>query len=386
MSKQKTSKSSSSKSSTSSSSSSKLTKAELETIALEFREELKKVAEGQKTFQDSSGQEFETLKTGLGRLEQSLADFDSRWNINEKQLQTVGEMAALAQQRLDKELTAIGNRPWEKTGDELRKALDANAQKVADLDKDVRKSVADLKKAIQESAQRVADLEKQMADLPVDREKDIIDLGNRLDDRLSALETVLRENAATGEERIAVLDKERVALADKLEALHEAVLKPTPAPQAPLTPSATVEESPSPAVAAAKPEKSVQDWLHQARLLWNGQRYTDPQAAADFLTRALEIAPDNPELLNERGLALADAGFPDKAVADFSKAILQDAGLASSFHNRGLLYMKLDKRDLACRDFRSAAALGDARALSMAQETGYCGGSVFKKLFRGVID
>ncbi|WP_031386881.1 tetratricopeptide repeat protein [Desulfonatronum thiodismutans] len=387
MSKQKTSKTSSSKSSASSSSGSKLTKAELEAIALEFREELKKVTEGQKSFQDSNGKELEALKTGLGRLEQSLADFGSRWNINEKQLQTVGEMAALAQQRLDKELAAQGDRPWEKTGEKLQSVLEANAQKIDALEKGLRKDIVDLKKTIQEAAQRVTDLESRMAEhaanLPADREQDIIDLGSRLDGRLNALENALRENTATGEERLAALEKERIAMTEKLEEMREAVLIPTPAPKAS---SAPVEKSSSPAMVVAQPEKAVQDWLHQARLLWNGQRYTNPQAAADYLTRALEIAPENPELLNERGLALADAGFPDKAVADFSKAILQDASLASSFHNRGLLYMKMDKRDLACRDFRSAAALGDSRALRMAQETGYCGGSVFKKLFRGVID
>jgi tetratricopeptide (TPR) repeat protein len=387
VSKQKTSKSSTSKSSPSSGSSSKLTKAELETIALEFREELKKVAEGQKTFQDSNGQEFEALKTGLGRLEQNLADFDSRWNINEKQLQTVGEMAALAQQRLDKEHAALGDRPWEKTGEELRIALETNAQKVVDLENGLRKDVVELMKTIQEAAQRVTDLESRMAkhaaNLPADREQDIIDLGSRLDGRLNALEDALRENTATGEERMASLEKERVALSEKLEEVREAVLNSTLVPQASSSPA---EESSSPAIVAAQPEKAVQDWLHQARLLWNGQRYTNPQAAADCLTRALEIAPENPELLNERGLALADAGFPEKAIVDFSKAILQDASQASAFHNRGLLYMKMDKRDQACRDFRSAAALGDSRALRMAQETGYCGGSVFKKLFRGVID
>ena len=393
MSKQKTSKSSSSKSTASSSSSSKLTKAELEAIALEFREELKTIAEGQQAFQASNGQELEALKTGLGRLEQSLTDFGSRWNINEKQLQTLGEMAALAQQRLDKELAPLGSRPWEKVGEELQSALKASTQKITDLEKSLRKDLDDVKKMAQGAAQRAVDLESRMteqaATLPVDREQDILALGSRLDARLNALESALEERAANEDDRLAALEMERAALTDKLEELREAVQKPAPAP----TPEVSAASAPteqakdqSLPVVAATPENNAQEWLHQARMLWNGQRYTDPQAAADCLTRALDIAPDNPELLNERGLALADAGFPEKAIADFSKAILQDASQASAFHNRGLLYMKMDKRDLACRDFRSAAALGDSRALRMAQETGYCGGSVFKKLFRGVID
>ncbi len=393
MSKQKTSKSSSSKSTASSSSSSKLTKAELEAIALEFREELKTIAEGQQAFQASNGQELEALKTGLGRLEQSLTDFGSRWNINEKQLQTLGEMAALAQQRLDKELAPLGSRPWEKVGEELQSALKASTQKIADLEKSLRKDLDDVKKMAQGAAQRAVDLESRMteqaATLPVDREQDILALGSRLDARLNALESALEERAANEDDRLAALEMERAALTDKLEELREAVQKPAPAPT-PEVPAASAPteqaKDQSLPVVAATPENNAQEWLHQARMLWNGQRYTDPQAAADCLTRALDIAPDNPELLNERGLALADAGFPEKAIADFSKAILQDASQASAFHNRGLLYMKMDKRDLACRDFRSAAALGDSRALRMAQETGYCGGSVFKKLFRGVID
>ena len=394
MPKQKTTKSSPSKPSPASGPSSKLTKAELEAIALEFREELKNVADGQQAFQASTGQELEAVKTGLGRLEQRLADYDSRWNINEKQLQTLGEMAALAQQRLDKELAVLGDRPWEKTGEDLQNVLKASAQTIADLETSLQKNLADLKQTALDAAQRLADLESRVAEqagsLPVDRQPDILALGSRLDARLNALESALEDRTANDEGRLAALEEERAVLAGKLDELLEAVHKPTPAQEAPE--ALTVPEpdrqaeGQAPPVVAAKPEKSAQDWLHQARMLWNGQRYTDPHAAAGYLTRALEIAPENPELLNERGLALADAGFPDKAVTDFSKAILQDASQASAFHNRGLLYMKMDKRDLACRDFRSSAALGDPRALRMAQETGYCGGSVFKKLFRGVID
>ncbi|WP_052813252.1 hypothetical protein [Desulfonatronum thioautotrophicum] len=386
MSKQKATKTSASKSS---SSSSKLTKAELEAIALEFREELNKVIQEQQNQRESTGQELEAVRTGLQQLEQTLKDFESRSNLNERQLQAVGEMAALAQQRLDKELAAVSERPWEAIREEVQNTIATGVQGVAELEASLRSQVSDLNALVENTVQRLVGLENQLVEqaaaAPVDREQEIIALGQRLDARLGGLE----EAIGSGEGRLVGVEQTQALLMNKFQELEEVLSKHVqshlPAQGAP---SAAADEQATPVsgTGAAQSGKSAQDWLHKARLLWNGRSYTDPQTALDCLKQALEIEPENPELLNERGLALAGAGFPEKAIADFSRAILLDATLAASFHNRGLLYMKMDNKDLACRDFRSAAALGDSRALQMARETGYCGGSLFKKMFRGVID
>ena len=389
MSKQKASKSSSS-------SSSKLTKAELEALAIEFREELKKVGQEQQTLQEAAGKHFDELRTGLHRLEQIIEDQASRSNINEKQLQTVGEMAALLEQRLDKNSGIVEARPWEKLGQELHGALRKGLEQAQDAAKSAQADVSGLRgelpKVVQEAAQQttknasqeiaraVAEMERKVAELasrlPADRGPDIVDLGLRLD--------ALEQEKDDRVQRLAALEQDKAALEHKLTQLQAKLEQAAAAASAPSA-AAVVPAAPKDNQ-DGKPEKSADEWLHQARLLWNGRRYTNPLAVVDCLTAALESEPDNPELFNERGLALADAGLTDKAVVDFSQAILLDPGLAQAFHNRGLQYMKLDNRDLACRDFRSAAALGNPRALRMAKETGYCGGSVLKKLFRGVID
>ena len=221
---------------------------------------------------------------------------------------------------------------------------------------------------LQDTIHKVSDLESKAVTQPaepVDLEPDL----NAVKQRLSELENDVKDVKAAVS-----------------APLQKPAQEPAPAPAA--AESIPVGSSVVMVAQPAEPadETRAEEWLRRARLLWNGQRFTNAAAAVDLLTKALNAAPANAEMFNERGLAQLDAGFPDRALSDFSRAIMLDAKLVSAFHNRGLLYMKMDNRDLACRDFRSAAALGDSRALKMAQETGYCGSSVLKKLFRGIID
>lgn len=133
-------------------------------------------------------------------------------------------------------------------------------------------------------------------------------------------------------------------------------------------------------------QSTPREWLDKARAYWNGRRYSDPQAAMACLDKALALAPHDAQCLNERGLAKVDAGLLRQAVADFSNALAQSPNMAAAYHNRGLVRMKLNLADKACADFQRAAALGDDRAWRKARNSGYCGGSVFMKLLRGIID
>lgn len=364
--------------------SSKFTKAELEAITVEFRKDIEGLGQEQQRFQESADQEFQQLRNGLQELERSLKDFASRSEVNDKQVQAVGEATAAQQERMDKLLAVLEERPWlkpdQELGQELRQELRQELQK-------------ELNSAQQESQQKVSAVEKLLRSEAADLRGMLEKIADKMDELEHQIQNRVSDLPPQLEEKLAALGKRL----DELERTPKDVPVPAPAP-APATPAVSASASDqksipsgSAAVIVAQPdmEESTQDaghWLHQARLLWNGQRFTDSAAAVRLLSKALEADPERPECFNERGLAHADAGLTEQAIADFSRAILLDPALASAFHNRGLLYMKADKRDLACRDFRSAAALGDDRALRMAQETGYCGNSFFKKLFRGVID
>lgn len=154
--------------------------------------------------------------------------------------------------------------------------------------------------------------------------------------------------------------------------------KPEPA-QAEPAPAARPEPAPA-------PEPSAQEWLDQARTHWSGRRYSNPLAAVECLDKALAREPDHAECLNERGLARADAGHLEEALADFSRAIALAPGMTSAYHNRGMLHAQMHAPEKACQDFHRAASLGDDRALRKARAAGYCDGSPLKKFLHGIID
>ncbi|HDQ41674.1 MAG TPA: hypothetical protein ENN39_11700 [Desulfonatronum sp.] len=137
---------------------------------------------------------------------------------------------------------------------------------------------------------------------------------------------------------------------------------------------------------SADARASAEYWLDQAKAFWSGQRYSDPQAALACLDKAAALEPANAQCFNERGLAKSDAGSLREAVADFTRAVELAPSMAAAYHNRGLVFAKMNLADRACRDFQQAASLGDDRAWRKACESGYCGGSFFKKFLRGIID
>jgi tetratricopeptide (TPR) repeat protein len=136
----------------------------------------------------------------------------------------------------------------------------------------------------------------------------------------------------------------------------------------------------------AEPQASAEHWLEAAKAFWSGRRYSNPQAAIAHLDKAAALEPANAQCFNERGLAKTDAGALRDALADFSRALELAPSMAAAYHNRGLVYMKMNLAEKACRDFQRAASLGDDRAWSRARESGYCGGSVFRKFLSGIID
>jgi tetratricopeptide (TPR) repeat protein len=60
---------------------------------------------------------------------------------------------------------------------------------------------------------------------------------------------------------------------------------------------------------------------------------------------------------NIRGLAFYRAGRPNKAVADFTSAILLDPVYAEYHCNRGVVYLQVGKNELAIKDFLEAQRL-----------------------------
>jgi len=89
------------------------------------------------------------------------------------------------------------------------------------------------------------------------------------------------------------------------------------------------------------------------RLLAGGQ----PAEAIGAFSRALEIAPGDPIVLNNRGVAHAMLGQPQSAVADCTAAIRLSPRNSLVRYNRGIAYALQGNMTRAALDFDTAIRL-----------------------------
>ncbi|MFP4107641.1 MAG: tetratricopeptide repeat protein [Desulfonatronovibrio sp.] len=99
-------------------------------------------------------------------------------------------------------------------------------------------------------------------------------------------------------------------------------------------------------------------WRARADELWNGSSYLIPQKALYYLNAALDLRPDWPEALNDRGLASLDEGRLDDAIEDFTTAVALKNQFAEAYHNRGVALLRAGKKFAAKKDFQTAARYG----------------------------
>lgn len=85
----------------------------------------------------------------------------------------------------------------------------------------------------------------------------------------------------------------------------------------------------------AQDPKNLQAWIH----LGNGYFDTNqPQKAINAYGKALEIDPNNPNVLTDQGVMFKNIGWYDKAVANFEKAAQLDPKHMQSLYNLGVVY------------------------------------------------
>lgn len=85
----------------------------------------------------------------------------------------------------------------------------------------------------------------------------------------------------------------------------------------------------------ARDPKNVQAWIQL------GNDYFDtsqPQKAIEAYSKALEIQPDNPNVLTDQGIMYRQVGWFDKALANFEKAQKLEPGHLQSLYNMGVVY------------------------------------------------
>jgi tetratricopeptide (TPR) repeat protein len=61
------------------------------------------------------------------------------------------------------------------------------------------------------------------------------------------------------------------------------------------------------------------DWFYQAVALWDGDKFTDPKKAIEYLNNAIILQPDYADAYNNRGIAYADLGQQQLAIEEYSR-------------------------------------------------------------------
>ncbi len=90
---------------------------------------------------------------------------------------------------------------------------------------------------------------------------------------------------------------------------------------------------------------------------WALRERNQPERALSDFNRALEIAPNTPNYLAQRGLTYLRLKEVDKAIADYNKAVELNPRSASIVNDRGVAYLDLKDYARAITDFNRAIEL-----------------------------
>ena len=152
--------------------------------------------------------------------------------------------------------------------------------------------------------------------------------------------------------------------------------------------------------------ETAADWINKEQLLWDGQKYKDPEKAVEYLNNAIKLqqnnaetyhkrgtayynlgdyqrtikddseairlAPKYAEAYNNRGGAYVRLGQYQSAVDDYNQAIRLKPNHAVFYNNRGVVYLKHGKKEAGCTDAKKACELGDCVTIEEAKVKGYC--------------
>jgi tetratricopeptide (TPR) repeat protein len=114
------------------------------------------------------------------------------------------------------------------------------------------------------------------------------------------------------------------------------------------------------------------DWDKKANKLWNGEKFTNPKKALEYLNNAIKLQPNNALTYLKRAAAYVNLIEYQKALEDFNKAIRLKPDYAYAYNNRGILYLMVGNNELGCRDAQKACKLGICKSLDLAKAKGLC--------------
>jgi cytochrome c-type biogenesis protein CcmH/NrfG len=91
----------------------------------------------------------------------------------------------------------------------------------------------------------------------------------------------------------------------------------------------------------AREPKNAQAWVELGNAYFDTRQ---PKKAADAYGRALEVQPNNPDVLTDQGVMFRDLGLADQALSNFQKAAAIDPQHLQSRFNQGIV-LAFDKKE-----------------------------------------
>jgi len=118
-------------------------------------------------------------------------------------------------------------------------------------------------------------------------------------------------------------------------------------------------------------DKSEQaaDLINKADALLSEKEFKEPQKAIEYLTKAIELQPDNDYTYNMRGSIYMTTGKNQLAYDDFNKAIQLNSKMPNYYNNRGVICEKTGHYKEAIKDF-DEAILFDSNAAQFYNNRG----------------
>lgn len=107
------------------------------------------------------------------------------------------------------------------------------------------------------------------------------------------------------------------------------------------------------------PEKDETFWIQKG--VYNAT-YGHEKAALKQFQKALNLNPNNGDILFQQGISYGEIGKYDNAISSINRAISLDSQNAHYYYGRGRVFLLSGQKNKALADFKQAATLGDEDA------------------------
>ncbi len=95
-------------------------------------------------------------------------------------------------------------------------------------------------------------------------------------------------------------------------------------------------------------------WIKKAIRLWSNGSFTNPSKAVEYLTRALELDPQNPRTYNSRAIAYLNLNLEMKAHDDLEHALRLNPKYVDAYNNMGSLHYRRGEYEAAINAYTQA--------------------------------